>query len=115
MEPAVILLMSWAVATLGGIMASVYGYLTSPQKFNHRKFAIAVMTGLIGGLMFGIANASLNPVFRDANAQLFDVAYQLGLVFVGAVGIDFLRNRTGDMTKGTASTHDGKEVEVEKG
>lgn len=115
MEPAIILLISWGVATAGGITASVYGFLTSPKKFNHRKFAIAVITGLLGGLMFGIANASLNPVFRDASAQLFDVAYQLGLVFVGAIGIDFLRNRTGDMTKGTASTHDGREEKVSDG
>lgn len=112
MEPATILLASWAIATTGGITASLYGYFTSPKKFSHRKFGIAVFTGLLGGLFFGIANASLNPVFRDANAALFDIIYQLGLIYISAVGLDFFRNRTGDMVKGSVVSSGGGKPEA---
>jgi hypothetical protein len=58
------------------------GASTSENKFDKRKFGGAVATGIVIGLVFGISNASVNPVFKDPNASLFDITYQLGLVFL---------------------------------
>jgi len=94
----VLLAIAWSVAIAGGIVSSLMGYATDPKKkFDKRKFGAAVATGIVAGLVFGITNASVNPIFKDPNATLFDITYQMGLVFVGAVGLDHLRNRVGDL------------------
>ena len=107
LNPVEILLLSWFLSALGGITASIYGYFTDPKQiFDKRKFTMALVTGIIAGVVFGITNASVNPVFKDPKASMIDVAYQLGLTFIGALGIDFLRNRTGDVVKAASPSPD---------
>lgn len=97
-DPVVFLLISWLAGVAGGITSSLLGASTDPtQQFDKRKFGGAVATGVVVGLIFGITNASVNPVFQDPKATLFEITYQIGLVYVGAVGTDHLRNRVGDL------------------
>lgn len=96
-------MVSWVVATGAGITSSLLGASTSPA-FNTRKFGGAVATGAFIGLVFGIANASVNPVFKNPSSSLFDIVYQMGLVFVGALGGDFVRNRVGDLIIGRGTS-----------
>lgn len=97
-DPTLIVLAALGIGIAGGITSSVIGFITTIANgtapiFNKAKFAIAVMTGAIAGLTIGMAQAS-SPVFSSGTSQ--DIIIALGTIFLGAVGVDFIRNRIGD-------------------
>lgn len=94
------LVVSWFVAIFGGVTASLLGYLKdTTQGFSKRLFAYSLITGAASGFVFAFGSATLNPVFKDPNSPLVDVLYQMGLIYVGALGADFLRKGTDSAIK----------------
>jgi hypothetical protein len=89
------LIVSWLVAIFGGITASLLGYLKdTTQGFSKRLFAYSIITGAISGFAFAFGSGTLNPVFKDSSSPLVEVVYQMGLIYIGAIGVDFLRKGT---------------------
>ena len=94
------LIVSWFVAISGGITASILGYLKdTTQGFSKRFLAYSIITGAISGFAFAFGNGTLNPIFKDPESPLVDVIYQMGLIFIGAIGVDFLRKGTDSAIK----------------
>jgi hypothetical protein len=88
-NPLVWPLVSWGIAIAGGIVAALLEYFAdSENKSDIGKLKKPIILGLISGLIFGIANGSINPVLKDPKSSPVDILYQLGLVFVGVLGID---------------------------
>ncbi|MFZ0513277.1 MAG: hypothetical protein WAM14_16840 [Candidatus Nitrosopolaris sp.] len=88
-DPLIWLAASWGIAMGGGIVAGLLEYFAdSEKKLDKGKLKKPIILGLISGLLFGIANGSINPAFKDPKSSPVDIAYQLGLVFVGVLGID---------------------------
>ncbi len=89
------LLVSWGLAILGGITASILGYLKdTAQGFSKRLFIYSIITGAISGFAFALGSGTLNPVFKNPDSPLVEVVYQMGLIYIGAIGVDFLRKGT---------------------
>jgi hypothetical protein len=88
-DPLIWLAASWGIAIGGGIVAGLLEYFADPKKkLDKGKLKKPIILGAIFGLLFGIANGSINPTFKDPKSSPVDIAYQLGLVFVGVLGID---------------------------
>lgn len=94
-DPAILVLGAFAAGVLGGILSSAIGYLsTATGVLDRRKFIVALITGAGAGFGIGITAAS-QETFLNApfTAQLIVLA----MTFTSAMGIDFVRNRIGDM------------------
>ena len=70
-------------AFVGGIVASILGWLDSGEAFAVRKFGASLVRSLVAGIAFAVAytySDSLSPI-------------DFGIAFLGGSGVDVLGNR----------------------
>lgn len=70
-------------AFVGGIIASVLGWLDSAEPFATRKFAASAARALVAGVVFAVGYAYSNGV----------TAMDIGVAFLGGAGVDAIGNR----------------------
>jgi len=76
-------------AFLGGLIASVLGYLKSGEYFELRKFLISVITAFLSAVVFVTGYNYLSEVTPVA----------LCSAFLAGAGVDVLRNRIDEIRK----------------
>lgn len=91
---AVILLFAGMAA---GALSAFMGYQTDPKnKFNGRKFVNAIFTGTIAGFGLGMAQVVALQAMNIDNVPALVVVIETGTLIASALGVDFIRNRSGD-------------------
>lgn len=76
-------------AFLGGIIASILGWLDSKESFDVRKFAASAVRALVAAIVFAVGYSYANHVS----------AIDMAIAFCGGAGVDALGNRVSGSIK----------------
>lgn len=95
----IIVILALTAGIAGGVWTPLLGWLGSDEKLNPKKFAHAVLTCTISGLVFGVAALQAIPV--DGAIAL--AVFWFGVFFLSS-GVDFTRNKIGNMVRATPAT-----------
>ena len=94
------------VALLGGLVATLVGWLDSKESFDWRKFGGSAVRSLIAGIVFAVGYHLSGAV------STLDLFY----AFLGGAGVDVLGNRiAGSLGNGNFPVSQSKESDQEDG
>lgn len=82
MDSFLIVVVGFAAGALFGAANSVFGWLKNNEVFDPRKFAVTVITGILGGIGLIFANVS-GLLQAQTNTDLFLQLAGLGLMIFG--------------------------------
>ena len=86
-DPFILAIVALSASAIFGAANSVFGWLKNNELFDTRKFAITVITGIIGGIVLVFSNIS-GIVQAQTN---FDVLLQLVGLALAIFGVNEIR------------------------
>lgn len=95
-EEIVIVLLALTAGIAGGFWVPTLAWLGSNEPFNPKKFVHALLTCILSGFGFGIVALQAIPI--DGAVAL--TVFWFGVFFL-SMGVDFSRNKIGNMVRTT--------------